>query len=93
MSMDIPFWHCSKGRTCLVVVYSLMQTEALPTEFVDSAGILDVVAYLVTDDPRRVDEPRQRQVALLIDRMRISRDVVEPVDHGQLTRAACILEQ
>ena len=70
-----------------------MERHSSMTKLEDLVRILDVVAYLVTDDPRRVDEPRQRQVALLIDRMRISRDVVEPVDHGQLTRAACILEQ
>ena len=83
----------SISLTSFVGIDTLVERHSGMTKLEDLVRILDVVAYLVTDDPRRVDEPRQRQVALLIDRMRISRDVVEPVDHGQLTRAACILEQ
>ena len=83
----------SISLTSFVGIDTLVERHSGMTKLEDLVRILDVVAYLVTDDPRRVDEPRQRQVALLIDRMRISRDVVEPADHGQLTRAPWILEQ
>ena len=83
----------SISLTSLVGIDTLMERHSGMTKLEDLVRILDVVAYLVTDHPRRVDEPRQRQVALLIDRMRISRDVVEPADHGRSTRAAWISEQ
>ena len=74
----------SISLTSFVGIDTLVERHSGMTKLEDLVRILDVVAYLVTDDPRRVDEPRQRQVALLIDRMRISRDVVEPAGHGQL---------
>lgn len=60
-----------------MVVDAFVQAEAGIAELVQLVGVLDVVAYLIIDYARGVDEPCEGEIASLSDCVAVARYVIE----------------